>query len=293
MKNSSFPILAGNKYYCSTKLFWPKIGISMNEFIERYGEWALVAGAVEGIGAAFSEALAREGMNLIMVDKNEKALKELSSLLKKSYNITTVILVSDLSENASLKSCTDALSSTACRLLVYVPAYSHVISFNKLSEKELDLFLNLNCRTPLHLLHSFTGIIPVEKQSGIILVSSLAGLIGPPLSAVYAGTKAFNILLAESLHSEFRKKSVDVEVCCAGITSTPTYLSSKPAGKYAERNAMRPSDVADYALKKLGKNTICIPGWKNRLSFFFLLKLLPRRVAARIVARSMLKIYPE
>jgi short-subunit dehydrogenase len=42
----------------------------MNDSVSRYGEWALIAGAAEGTGAAFSTTFAGYGMNLILADKN-------------------------------------------------------------------------------------------------------------------------------------------------------------------------------------------------------------------------------
>ena len=38
------------------------------QFKEKYGPWAIIAGAAEGLGEAWSRALAQRGMNLIMVD---------------------------------------------------------------------------------------------------------------------------------------------------------------------------------------------------------------------------------
>jgi len=38
------------------------------QFKEKYGPWAIIAGAAEGLGEAWSRALARRGLNLIMVD---------------------------------------------------------------------------------------------------------------------------------------------------------------------------------------------------------------------------------
>jgi uncharacterized protein len=265
----------------------------MRDFPYRYGEWALIAGAAEGIGAAFSESIAVRGMNLVMVDRNGKGMDELASKLESLYKIKTVQVSQDLSERDAWKNCINAALPYDCRLLVYVPAYSPVGPFLENKETDLDIFLDLNCRTTLHLVHAFCRNIDPGKTGGILLLSSLAGLIGPPLSAVYAGTKAFNIVLAEALNSEFTDRSIDVMVCCAGMTDTPTFWSSRPVMKKGSSGILLPKDISEYALRKIGKKTICIPGLMNRLIFFFLTKILPRKFSAGIVRRSMLKIYPE
>ena len=57
-----------------------------NDFTLRYGSWAMVAGASEGLGAAFAEALAKRGLNLILLARRIEKLEDLASSLKK-YNI--------------------------------------------------------------------------------------------------------------------------------------------------------------------------------------------------------------
>jgi uncharacterized protein len=263
----------------------------MNDFLQRYGEWALVAGAADGIGAAFSESLARKGMNLIMVDRNDDLMADLAMKLESTYGIKVTRHCQNLSEQDAWKNCMSAILPYDCRLLVYVPAYSPVRPFLQNTEADLDLFLDLNCRTLVLLVHAFATNIRNEKPGGILLISSLAGLIGPKFSATYAGTKAFSIILAESLNAEFKEKDIDVTVCCAGITDTPTYWSSFPDNNAGSTGIMKSMDVATIALKHLGKKAICIPGWKDRLIFFFLTRLLPRKMAVRLVNRSMVKMY--
>ena len=48
----------------------------MNGKTDCYGEWALISGAAEGLGAAFAKALAARKLNLIMVDHKEPVLNE-------------------------------------------------------------------------------------------------------------------------------------------------------------------------------------------------------------------------
>lgn len=256
------------------------------------GCWALIAGAADGIGAAFSELLAQKQMNLLLVDIDEDKLASLAARLRLKYQIKTRELIIDLMHEDAWRICLNATREVDCPLLVYVAAYSKVKPFLETARDEIDRYIGVNALTPLKLVHGFAGqLVSENKSGGIVLVSSLAGLLGPPLVAPYAATKAFLIRLAESLAGEFSERSVDIIVCCAGLTRTPTYLANTPLKSRRKYPAAESLTVAECALKNLGKKTVCIPGWKNRLSWFILLKILPRSIALKILAGTMKKMY--
>jgi short-subunit dehydrogenase len=263
----------------------------MNNLVLRYGNWAFIAGAAEGIGAAFAVALARQGMNLILADYNLPSLNALADELEQARGIKTIRIFQDLSvENAS-SYCFEKIKVVDFRLMIYIPAFSPVGRFTEYTAEDIDRFLSLNTRTPVHLIHTFLKSRPDGQRCGIILMSSLAGMLGPALAAPYAATKAFSLILSESLFYELKKDKVDILACCAGPTFTPTYWSSNPGKQSKLIDIMQPGEVAEYALKMLGKRSFCIPGWKNRLFYFFLTRLIPRKTAGNLVSKSMIKMY--
>ena len=80
--------------------------------------------------------------------------------------------------------------------------YGPVMPFLDNSEDDLDLYIDVNCRTLLHLTHRFAGHLKTGRSGGIVLMSSLAGLWGTGLVAPYGASKAFDYNLAEALHYE-------------------------------------------------------------------------------------------
>ncbi len=266
----------------------------MSDFLKRYGQWGLVAGAAEGIGAAFAEALAAKGMNCILVDVNAKGTESLAKNLMLRYAVETRVLVADLAGRDAAHRCMMAMEGLDCRLLVFNAAYSRVKPFLKAKQHELDLYVDVNARTPLHLAWLFaTRLRELNHTGGILLMSSLAGLWGTQLVAAYSGTKAFNLGLAEALYHELRPYGIDVSAVCAGATATPGYLGTKPAKGLLSPPVMIPSAVASFALKKLGRKPVLLPGLANRINYFLLTRILPRSKSVGLVNRMMARTYRE
>ena len=108
-------------------------------------------------------------------------------------------------------------------------------------------------------------------RGGIVLMSSLSAFQGSAYISTYAATKAFNIVLAESLWEERRSRGVDVLVCISGAIKTPNYLASQPTktGGLGDMT-ISPKEVVGEALDALGKQPYVIPGRMNRLASKYL-----------------------
>jgi short-subunit dehydrogenase len=262
------------------------------KFKEKYGPWALIAGSAEGLGEAWSTALAKRGMNLLMIDNQEKKLTALSDKLSNEYDIQTKTLIIDLADTGCISKMMEMLMDNECRLLIYNAAYSLIKPFTSHTSEELDHFIKINTQSQIQLVHAFSNhLIANKQQGGIILMSSLAGMMGMQLVAPYAATKAFAWNLAEAIHHELKPHNIDVMACIAGATSTPAYLKTDPQYGRIKPKVMDPDAVAEAALNKLGRKTLFIPGFSNRMNYYILTRLLPRKMASSIANKTMKKMY--
>ena len=48
----------------------------MTEFAQKYGPWAVIAGASEGIGASLADQLASRGLDLVLIARNGALLEQ-------------------------------------------------------------------------------------------------------------------------------------------------------------------------------------------------------------------------
>jgi len=261
----------------------------------RYGSWCLVAGAAEGLGEAFCHSIAARSMNVILVDQQKDRLDLLASQLETSFGIQVRTLHLDLASGESVGLMMKAIRETECRLIIYNAAFSRVQKFMLNDPAMLDRYIQVNIRTPMQLIHAFCHLHSTEQnyRKGILLMSSLAGLWGTQLLAPYAGSKAFNHILAESLYYELKGEGFDVMACIAGATSTPAYLASLPHGKAKNLPVMHPDTVVEAGLRSLGHKPFVIPGLQNKLIYFLMTRVLPRRISLRMMNRAVGNLYRE
>jgi len=263
----------------------------MVDFKMKYGSWAAVAGSAEGLGEAYSTALAERGINLLMIDNQAESMKTLSIQLEQKFNIQTIQLNIDLADEYAYIKIMQEIKMIDCRLLIYNAAFSRVESFLSISDQSIENYLNVNIRTQLKLIRNFSEHLKSQDSGAILMMSSLAGLMGMQLVSVYAATKSFSWNLAESLYHELKKFNIDVMTCIAGATATPAYLNTRPEYGIFRPQLMNPRHVAELTLKKLGKKNLYIPGFSNRLNYFILTRVLPRKMASGIANRIMAKMY--
>ena len=266
----------------------------MAELKVKYGDWALIAGAAAGIGESFCYALAKRGINVVMIDNREDLLHGLSEKLANDFGIETLPLCIDLFEKDSINQIIEKTSSIEIRFLIYVAAFSQIKKFGNFTTDDLEHYININIKTPLKLVHFYSNTWISKKQNGgVLLMSSLAGLLGMQYIAPYAATKAFTWNLAESLHHELKPYKIDVMACIAGATATEAYLSTNPQYGLIKPQVQQPATVAELALQNLGRKALFIPGFSNRFNYFILTRLLPRKMASYFANRTMKKMYAE
>jgi uncharacterized protein len=257
--------------------------VRATRFKETYGPYALVAGGSYGLGAAFAEAIARRGLNVVLLARQEDRLRATAARLKEAYGVDVVAITADVADYENVRARLSDLK-VDIGLLVYDAAYAPIARFEELSEDQLVRATEVNVRAPL-LLTKFLSVPMIARgRGGIVLMSSLAGSQGSPNIAAYAATKSFNAILAEGLWKELKPRGVDVLACMAGAILTPGYQaaeSAKPAPGTLEARV-----VAEQTLNALGKGPIFVPGALNKVARFVLMRLLSRRAAIAIMAKN-------
>jgi short-subunit dehydrogenase len=115
-------------------------------------------------------------------------------------------------------------------------------------------------------------------------------MYGTAYCANYAATKAYNLIIAETLWYELARYGVDVLGFMAGSTKTPGWDANNPKPNRLVK-VMDVRTAVTEALQALGKKPSHVAGTSNRLGYFFMGKMMSRGQAIRTVAKSMEKMF--
>ena len=248
----------------------------------RFGPWAVVTGASDGIGQAAAWDLARAGVHLVLCARRASILDSLAAQLNSETGIQTRVVAGDLSTALGVQELLSQTADLDVGLLVAAAGYGSAGFFlDQQIENELAM-IDLNTRAVAQLSHHFGGRFVKNKRGGIILFSSILGFAGVPFSANYAATKAYVQSLAEGLRAELAPSGVAVLAVAAG----PTATGFAARAKQNMSNAMPPQIVSRVALSALGRMTTVRPGIITKI-LDGSLRTVPRLMRSRILGAVM------
>jgi uncharacterized protein len=256
-------------------------------FASRYGPWAVVCGASEGLGAEFALQLARRGLNVVLVARRADMLEQVKASILTQTKTNVRCVTADLSSAAAIQLVAQATASLSVGLVVYNAALSPVGPFLDVPVDESLQAIDVNVRGPIAFSHHFGKRMAERGQGGLVLLSSLTAFQGSPFVSTYGATKAFNLTFAEGLWYELKSRGVDVLSVCAGATRTPNLLKTAPNGA---PGILEPSQVVTESLDRLGRGPTMIPGIFNRLASFLMRRVLSRRMTISIMGDQTRKL---
>jgi short-subunit dehydrogenase len=251
-------------------------------FSERYGPWAVVTGASDGIGRAFAKHLASFGLNLVLVARRKDALSDLAKELNAAHGVECRVIPADLSDLDASRRLDESTADLDVGLLVAAAGFGSSGPLLAADLRAQTGMVDVNCTAVLAQCWYFGRRFTQRGKGGVVLMSSLLAFQGTPLAANYAATKAYVQSLAEGLQREWSGRGVDV------IASAPGPIASGFAARANMRmaKALLPDVVAQRTLAALGRKGTVRPGWLSKL-LGWSLATAPRYARVGIMGRIM------
>lgn len=263
-------------------------------FATTYGPWALVAGASDGVGAAFATALAQRGVNVVLLARREAVLERVAADIRADTGVQTRVLAVDLAAETATQTVIEATVDLEIGMLVYCAgADPNFTPFLAESIQTAEAMVTRNCMVPMRLCHHFAPAMVARGRGGIVIFGSGAGWAGAPNMVAYGASKAFDMVFAEALWTELHDSGVDVLGLILGKTDTPSLRRLEhQRGVLASldespRDAVSVDTVIDEAFANLRNGPTWIVGEAGR-SAAQMIGALPRNDAVRLMMQATL-----
>jgi len=226
-------------------------------------ELALITGASSGIGRAFAQRLAADGYDLIVTGRRLDRLEELASTLT---SVRVQSLTSDLATDEGVDAIAAVCAEQPLTMLVNNAGVAHYMPFADLPADKARELVHVKAVAPVMLTRAAVPGMIARGQGTIINVSGMIAFSGPaPLAqlplrrAVYAGTLAHLVTLAQTLHEELSPAGLRVQVVCPGVVATEFH--ERQGLDLSTVARMSAQDVVTASLRglELGE-VVCAPG---------------------------------
>jgi short-subunit dehydrogenase len=216
---------------------------NLPDYKDRYGSWALVVGASEGLGEAMARDLARRGMNIALVARGEARLRAAAERLAADFDVETLPIPADLADPKVLDALLAGLGGREVGFLIYNCAAEYSGEFIAQDLERHIANLAVNCVAPTRLAHHFGREMARAGRGGLVICSSLASAQGLYAWVTYGASKAYEAILGEGLWYELKHYGVGATTFMVGSTYTPNFQRSQAARGATFATSRTPEDL--------------------------------------------------
>jgi 3-oxoacyl-[acyl-carrier protein] reductase len=215
---------------------------------------AFITGAGKGIGKAIAIALAKEGVNLILVSRTQTDIDQLAEEVS-NLGVKTLALSADVSDIHSINTAVEKALTEFKNIDILINS-AGIASFGKFLELEPEAWERIIQVNLMGTYYTTRAIIPnmIERQTGdIINISSTAGLNGNALTSAYSASKFAVLGLTDSLMQEMRKHNIRVTALTPSTVATDMAKDLNLTDGNPEK-VMQSEDMAELIIAQLKLN---------------------------------------
>ncbi|CAL4107260.1 unnamed protein product, partial [Meganyctiphanes norvegica] len=211
--------LLGNIVNLFRYYVWARL-VKGQPWTTRFGQWAVVTGASDGIGKAYVHKLAAKGMNVVLIARNKEKLDKVAQDIRTEYGIETLVVIADFAKGQSIYGhIAKELEGKDIGVLVNnVGVIGQLMTlFCDWEEKNIWDIINVNIgNVPAVTKIVLPGML--QRKRGIIInLASIVSLMPHPRSAIYTASKAFIDFFTQALAAECEGTGVLVQGVHPGL----------------------------------------------------------------------------
>lgn len=251
--------------------------------LTKFGKWAIVTGATDGIGKAYALALAKKGMSVILISRTEAKLKAVKEEIEsKGYNgVEVKYIVCDYSkfDSKAKQHVKDSIAGLEIGVLInnVGVSYRYPMFFHELSDDEVASLVEMNVNSTTWMTRFVLDGMVARKKGAIVNISSGSAMYTLPLLAEYSAAKSFIEKFTLALNAEYGPRGISVQC------QIPFYVSTKLAKMRKSFSVPTPDAFAKRAIKFVGHTEpVASPYWVHGY-MGWVLDHLPTSVVTSII----------
>ena len=198
------------------------------------GKNAIVTGGNGGIGFAIAEGFAANGVNLLIVGRNEDKNSLAISRLEK-FGTNVFSLAADISQESEVKRIVDYANSelNSVDILVNNAGINIRKPPQDFSVEEWDSVISVNLKSAFLMSQKVYPLMKKLNGGKIINIGSMYSVFGSDWSAAYSSSKAGLVQLSKSLAMSWAKDNIQVNTILPGWIKTD--LTAPIEGLFPDR----------------------------------------------------------
>lgn len=249
----------------------------------KFGKWAVITGATDGIGKAYAMALAKKGMNVLLISRTESKLKAVKDEIDaKGYSGVEVdFVVCDYSnfDSKAKETVSKSVENLDIGILInnVGVSYRYPRYFHEITDEEVTALIEMNVNSTTWMTRYIIGGMIERKRGAIVNISSGSAMYTMPLLAEYSAAKSFIEKFTLALNAEYAGKGIKVQC------QIPFYVATKLAKMRKSFTVPSPDEYAKMGLKFIGQpEAVASPYWVHGMMSFFM-DNLPTPVVEKVV----------
>ena len=187
------------------------------------GKIGVITGGASGLGRETARYFAREGMSIVLADRNEKMLNEAAHEIR-GLAAKTVAVVCDVTKYADCEALAFEAEKAFGGVDVLVAAAGVSAPgafFIETKPGDWTAMLDINIRGLLNTNRAIAPLLVKRGGGSIVNIASEAGKVGEKRIAVYSATKGAVMSFTKAFALEMGRFKVRVNAVCPGVTRTP------------------------------------------------------------------------
>ena len=207
------------------------------------GKTAVVTGASYGLGLACAQALANEGVNVVVCSRDTNKVNSAAEDIALASGSKTLGVVADLTKEEDLTKLISEAKDFLGPIDILVVSTGHppTFPFSVATDEHWQRGIDLLLRPPIILTRLVLSEMQSRKYGRIIFIGSIFGLEPEKTSVVQSTLRTGLNALAKCVATEVAADGVTVNVICPGYFDTP--LVQELAKQYATSQQLQVEEV--------------------------------------------------